>query len=64
MVDLTIMSVAKTIQWQMVQWLVSNEFEGMLTKPAMAGHLLQHSHLSDVSDCEKSKKEVKVHIGL
>jgi len=33
------MSVAQTIQRQMVQWLVSNEFEGVLTKPAMAKYV-------------------------
>jgi len=45
----------------MVQWLVSNEFEGVSTKPAMAKYLLQYSHSSE---WEKSIKEVKVHIGL
>jgi len=55
------MSVAQTIQWQIVQWLVSNEFEGVSTKPATAKYLLQYPHLPD---WEKSIKEVKVHIGL
>lgn len=55
------MSAAQTIQWQMVQWLVSNEFEGVSTKPTMDKYLLQYPHSSD---WEKSIKEVKVHIGL
>jgi hypothetical protein len=53
-------SVAQTTKWQMVQWLVSNEFEVVSTKPATAKYLLQYPHLSD---WEKSIKEVKVHIG-
>jgi hypothetical protein len=55
------LSVAQTIQWQMVQLLVSNELEGVLTKATMVKYLLQYPHLSD---WEKSIKEVKVHNGL
>jgi len=55
------MSAAQTIQWRMVQWLISNEFEGVSTKPATAKYLSQYPHSSD---WEKSIKEVKVLIRL
>ena len=47
MVYLMMMSAAQTIQWKVVQWLVSNEFEGVWTEPVMAKYLLQYFHLSD-----------------
>jgi hypothetical protein len=45
-VDLMMMSDAQNIQWQMVQWLVCNAIEGMLTEPVMVKYLLQYPHLS------------------